>query len=84
MLTYSKLWLGPGKVKMILGPYYMIKHVPTFVSGLQESVLVDFISQNKVKILYKVKSGQNFLHQKLPNPYKHEKNVDFFEFLSCY
>ena len=26
----------------------MIKRVLTFVSGLQESVLVDFISQNKV------------------------------------
>ena len=42
----------------------MIKHVLTFVSGLQESVLVDFISQNEVKILYKVKTGQNSLHQK--------------------
>ena len=67
----------------------MIKHVLTFVSGLQESVLVDFISQNEVKILYKVKTCQNSLHQKFPNPnpYKHEKNVDFlyfFEFLSCY
>ena len=41
----------------------MIKHVLTFVSGLQESVLVDFISQNKVKILYKVKTGQNSFHQ---------------------
>ena len=29
----------------------MIKCVLTFVSGVQESVLVDFISQNKVKIL---------------------------------
>ena len=61
----------------------MIKHVLTFVSGL-ESVLVDFIGQNKVKILYKVKTGQNSFHQKFPNPYKNEKNVDFFEFLSCY
>ena len=33
----------------------MIKCVPTFVSGVQESVLVDFISQNKVKILHKSK-----------------------------
>ena len=24
---------GPAKVKMFLGPYYMIKHVPTFVSA---------------------------------------------------
>ena len=67
----------------------MIKHVLTFVSGLQESVLVDFISQNKVKILYKVKTGQNSLYQEFPNhnPYKNAKNVDFlyfFEFLSCY
>ena len=30
----------------------MIKHVLTFVSGLQESVLVDFISQNKIKDMY--------------------------------
>ena len=28
----------------------MIKCVLTFVSGVQESVLVDFISQNEVKI----------------------------------
>ena len=33
----------------------MIKCVLTFVSSVQESVLVDFISQNKVKILHKVK-----------------------------
>ena len=39
----------------------MIKHELTFVSGVQESVLVDFISQNKGKILYKVKSCQNCL-----------------------
>ena len=30
----------------------MIKRVITFVSGVQVSVLVDFISQNKVKILH--------------------------------
>ena len=37
----------------------MIKHVLTFVSSVQESVLVDFISRNKVKILYKGKgTGQ--------------------------
>ena len=60
----------------------MIKHVLTFVAGLQESVLVDFISQNKAKVLYKVKTGQNYLHQKFPDPqpYKNEKNVDFFVF----
>ena len=64
----------------------MIKHILTFVSGLQESVLVDLISQSKVKILHKVKTAQNSLYQKFPNPnpYKNEKNVDFFEFLSCY
>ena len=41
----------------------MIKRVLTFVSGVQESVLVDFISKNKVKILHKVKTVfiKNFL-----------------------
>ena len=39
----------------------MIKCVLTFVSGVQESVLVDFISQKKVKILRKVKICQNSL-----------------------
>ena len=38
----------------------MIKRVLTFV-------LVDFISQNKVKILHKVKIWQNCLHQKFPH-----------------
>ena len=42
----------------------MIKRVLTFVSGLQESVLLDFISQNIGKILHKVKTCQNCLHQK--------------------
>ena len=51
----------------------MIKHVLTFVSGVQEFVLVDFISQHKIKILYKVKTCQNYLHQKFPNPNKNEK-----------
>ena len=57
----------------------MIKCVLTFVSGVQESVLVDVISQNKVKIC------QNCLHQKFP--YKNEQIYIikyFFEFLSCY
>ena len=61
----NSLSLGPAKVnkiKIFLGPYFKIKHVLTFVSGFQESVLVDFMSQNKVKILYEVKTGQNFLH----------------------
>ena len=49
----------------------MIKRVLTFVSGLQESVLEDFIIQNKVKILHKVKTCQNSLHQKFP--YKNEQ-----------
>ena len=44
----------------------MITRVLTFVSCVQESVLVDFISQNKVKILNKVKTCQNCLHQKFP------------------
>ena len=41
----------------------MIKCVLTFVSGVQESVLVYFISQNKVKDLHKVKIAfiKNFL-----------------------
>ena len=42
----------------------MIKCVLTFVSGVQGSVLVNFISQNKVKILYKVKICQSCLYQK--------------------
>ena len=60
----------------------MIRHVLTFASGLQESVLIDFISQNKVKILYKVKTGQNSLHRKFPspNPYKNEKTLIFLYF----
>ena len=44
----------------------MIKRVLTYVSGVQESVLLDFISQNKVKIWHKVKTSQNCLHQKFP------------------
>ena len=54
----------------------MIKRVLTFVSGVQESVLLDFISQNKVKILHKVKTCQNCLHQKFP--YKNEQIYNFF------
>ena len=48
----------------------MIKRVLTFVSVVQESVLVDFISQNKVK------TCQNCLHQKFP--YKYELIYNFF------
>ena len=82
------LLLGSAKVnqvKIFSGPCYMIKHVLTFVSGVQESVLVDFIIQNKVKIFHKVKTCQNCLHQKFP--YKNEQIyifLYFFEFLSCY
>ena len=43
----------------------MIKCVLTFLSGVQEYVLVDVISQNKVKIC------QNCLYQKFP--YKNEQ-----------
>ena len=43
----------------------MIKRVLTFVSSVQESVLLDFINQNKVK------TCQNCLHQKFP--YKNEQ-----------
>ena len=48
----------------------MIKRVLTFVSGVQESVLVNFVSHNKVKILHKVKIVfiKNFL-QKRTNLY---------------
>ena len=56
----------------------MIKRVLTFVSGVQESVSLDFISQNKVKILHEVKTCQNYLHQKFP--YKNEKTYISFTF----
>ena len=49
----------------------MIKRALTFVSDVHESVFVDFISQNKVKILHKVKTCQNSLHQNFP--YKNEQ-----------
>ena len=60
----------------------MIKRVLTFVSGVQESVLLDFLSQNKVKILHKVKTCQNSLHQKFP--YKNEQIYIFLYFLEFY
>ena len=60
----------------------MIKPVLTFVSGVQKSVLVAFISQNKVKILHKVKTCQNCLHQKFP--YKNEQIYIFFIFFSIF
>ena len=76
------LSVGPAKVnkvKIFSGPCYMSKCVLAFVSDVQESVLVDFISQNKVKIC------QNCLYQKFS--YKNEQTYifyNFFEFLSCY
>ena len=48
----------------------MIKRVLTFVSGVQESVLIDFIRQNEVK------TCQNCLHQKFP--YKNKQIYIFF------
>ena len=56
----------------------MIKRVLTFVSGVQESVLVHFISHNKVKILHKVKTCQNCLYQK--SLYKNEQIYIFLNF----
>ena len=73
--------MGPAEVnivKIFSGPCYLIKRVLTFVSGVQESVLLDFMSQNKVKILHKVKTCQNCLHQKFP--YKNEQISIFFIF----
>ena len=78
--------VGPAKVnkvKNFSGPYHTIKRVLTFVSSVQESVLLDFINQNKVKILHKVKICQNRLHQRFP--YKSKKIIFllyFFELLS--
>ena len=58
----------------------MIKRALTFVSGVQESVLLDFISQNKVKILYKVKTV--FIKNFLTKIKKLTFVSFFFEFLS--
>ena len=83
----SALLLGPAKVnkvKIFSGPCYMIKRVLTFVSGVQKSVFVHFISPNKVKILHNAKTCQNSLHQTFP--YKNEQIyifLYFLEFLSC-
>ena len=60
----------------------MIKCVLTFVSGVQESVLVDFICQIKVKILHKVKIVFIKNIPKKTNKFIFFKY--FFEFLSCY
>ena len=59
----------------------MIKRVLTFISGVQESVLLNFMSQNKVKTLHEVKTCQNCLHQKFP--YKNKTiSLLFYVFLS--
>ena len=60
----------------------MIKCVLTFVSGVQESVLEDFISQNEVKILHKVKIV--LIKKFLTKTNKFIFFKYFFEFLSCY
>ena len=60
----------------------MIKRVLMFVSGVQKSVLVDFISQNKLKILHKVKTCQNSFHQKFP--YKNEQFYIFLIFFGIF
>ena len=60
----------------------MIKCVLTFVSGVQESVLVDFISQNKVKILHTVKIV--FIKNLFTKTNKFIFFTYFFEFLRCY
>ena len=49
----------------------MIKRVLTFVPGVHESVLVDFLSRNKVKIVF----IKNFLTK---------TNSYFYEFLNSY
>ena len=53
----------------------MIKRVLTFVSGVQKFVLQDFLRQNKVKFLHKVKTCQNCRNQKFS--YKNEKLLFF-------
>ena len=58
----------------------MIKLVPTFVSGVKESVLLGFTSQNKVKILHEVKTCQNCLHQKFSH--NNQETSIFFIFLN--
>ena len=63
----------------------MIKRVQIFVSGVEESVLIDFIGQNKVKILHEVKTCQKCLYEKFRD--KNEQiyiYIFFFDFLSCF
>ena len=74
-----RLLLGPAKVnkvKIFSGPCYMIKRVLTLVLAVQESVLVAFISQNIVKIV--------FITNFLTKTNKFRFFLYFFEFLSCY
>ena len=61
------------KVKIFSEPRYMIKRLLTFVSGVQESVLVRFITQNKIKVLHKVKTCQKCLYRIFP-----QKNEQIF------
>ena len=62
----------------------MIKRVLTFVSGLQESVLVDFISKNEVKILHKSKLVKIVINNFLTKTNKFTFFLYFFQFLSYY
>ena len=67
----------------------MIERVLTFVPDVQESVLVDFISQNKVKIRSKfcIKSKLVkivFIKNSLIKTNKFIFFLYFFHFLSCY
>ena len=63
----------------------MIKRIQTLVLGVQESVLVHFRSQNKVKYLHEVRTCQNCLYQKISYKSKQIHIFSlFFEFLSCY
>ena len=75
--------LGPAevnKVKIFSGTCYIIKRILTLVSGAQESVLVNFISQNKDKILIKVKICQNCFYQNFLT--KAKQIIFFFIFLN--
>ena len=82
---FQRSSVGPAKVnkvKIVSGSCYMINCVLTFVSDVQKSVLVDFISQNKVKVLHKVKIV--FIKNFLTKTNKFIFFKYFFEFLGCY
>ena len=89
-LVVIRLLLGHAKVnkvKIFSGFCYMIKCVGllTFVSGVQESVLVDFISQNKAKFCIKSKFVKIvFIKNFLTKTNKCIFFKYFFELLSCY